>query len=79
MATTTTLGIKVDIDLKNRLQYHADKLNCTPHWLHKQALITYLEQIERGLTPDELRHLTPTTTESDNAVNYPLDSRKPPF
>ncbi|HLU04783.1 MAG TPA: trifunctional transcriptional regulator/proline dehydrogenase/L-glutamate gamma-semialdehyde dehydrogenase [Advenella sp.] len=79
MATTTTLGIKVDTDLKNRLQYHADKLNCTPHWLHKQALITYLEQIERGLTPDELRHLAPAAADNDSAVTYQLDNRKPPF
>ncbi|XOT98233.1 hypothetical protein ACMTAU_10135, partial [Alcaligenes pakistanensis] len=46
---STTLGIKVDIELRERLRRAADQLQCTPHWLHKQALLSYIEGIERGV------------------------------
>ena len=51
---STTLGIKVDIELRERLRRAADQLQCTPHWLHKQALLSYIEGIERGVLPSEL-------------------------
>ena len=31
--------------------------NCTPHWLHKQAILAYLDRIERGHLPAEMSHL----------------------
>ena len=74
----TTLGIKVDSTLKERLQHNASKLNCTPHWLHKQALLAYLDQIERGHTPEELAHLMIQSGESD--IDMPdNDAANPPF
>jgi len=54
---TTTLGVKVDDALRDRLKNAAAKLNCTPHWLHKQALAAYLDRIEAGLLPAEIAHL----------------------
>ncbi|MGB3289957.1 MAG: trifunctional transcriptional regulator/proline dehydrogenase/L-glutamate gamma-semialdehyde dehydrogenase, partial [Burkholderiaceae bacterium] len=53
---TTTLGVKVDESLRERLKASADKLGCTPHWLHKQALLAYVEAIERGQLPAEIAH-----------------------
>ncbi|MFV9474509.1 trifunctional transcriptional regulator/proline dehydrogenase/L-glutamate gamma-semialdehyde dehydrogenase [Advenella sp. RU8] len=74
----TTLGIKVDSTLKERLQHNASKLNCTPHWLHKQALLAYLDQIERGHTPEELAHLVIQASEGD--IDIPdNDAVNPPF
>ncbi len=35
---STTLGVKVDDALRERLKTTAQKLNCTPQWLHKQAI-----------------------------------------
>ena len=46
--TGTTLGVKVDESLRERLRQAADRLGCTPHWLHKQALVSAIERIERG-------------------------------
>ncbi len=63
MTDYTTLGVKVDTATKERLQKSAQQLNCTPHWLHKQALTAYLEQIERGTLPQELAHLKGESTE----------------
>src|SRR5690606_2331703 len=55
---TTTLGVKVDETLRQRLKAAADKLGCTPHWLHKQALLSYIDAIEHGRLPDDISHLT---------------------
>ena len=54
---TTTLGVKVDEALRDRLKVAAQKLGCTPHWLHKQALLAYIDAIERGQFPEEISYL----------------------
>lgn len=48
---TITLGVKVDETLRERLKLIATELGCTPHALHKQALLAYVEAIERGQIP----------------------------
>ncbi|CAG9183353.1 trifunctional transcriptional regulator/proline dehydrogenase/L-glutamate gamma-semialdehyde dehydrogenase [Cupriavidus respiraculi] len=48
---TTTLGVKLDDASRDRLKRVAQSIDRTPHWLIKQAIFTYLEQIERGDTP----------------------------
>ncbi|WEJ74587.1 trifunctional transcriptional regulator/proline dehydrogenase/L-glutamate gamma-semialdehyde dehydrogenase [Pseudomonas sp. PSE14] len=50
---TTTLGVKLDDATRERLKLAAQQLDRTPHWLIKQAIFTYLEQVEGGLTPAE--------------------------
>jgi RHH-type transcriptional regulator, proline utilization regulon repressor / proline dehydrogenase / delta 1-pyrroline-5-carboxylate dehydrogenase len=45
---TTTIGVKLDDDLRNRLRKAADKLGRTPHWLIKQSIVSILERVERG-------------------------------
>ena len=54
----TTLGVKVDESLRERLSRAADRLGCTPHWLHKQALLGAIERIERG---ERLADFAPTS------------------
>ncbi|MCS3457916.1 trifunctional transcriptional regulator/proline dehydrogenase/L-glutamate gamma-semialdehyde dehydrogenase [Aeromonas sp. BIGb0445] len=54
---TTTLGVKLDEATRDRLKQAAQTIDRTPHWLIKQAIFTYLEQLERGLTPTELSGL----------------------
>lgn len=54
---TTTIGIKVDELMRDRLKAAAQQLGCTPHWLHKQALHSYLEAIEQGKPLPELQYL----------------------
>ncbi len=53
---TTTLGVKVDETLRERLKVAANKLGCTPHWLHKQAVLAYVDAIERGQLPAEISY-----------------------
>ncbi len=50
--TAVTLGIKVDEVLRARIKDAAGGLEKTPHWLIKQAVIQYLERIERGESSD---------------------------
>lgn len=58
---TTTIGIKVDELMRDRLKAAAQQLGCTPHWLHKQALHSYLEAIEQGKPLPELQYLGNTS------------------
>ncbi|MDM5093503.1 trifunctional transcriptional regulator/proline dehydrogenase/L-glutamate gamma-semialdehyde dehydrogenase [Aeromonas rivipollensis] len=60
---TTTLGVKLDEATRDRLKQAAQTLDRTPHWLIKQAIFTYLEQLERGLTPPEQSGLAAATGE----------------
>lgn len=66
---TTTLGVKVDESVRERLRIAADKLGCTAHWLHKQALTAYIDAIERGQLPDEIRFFA--GQDSDSSCDAP--------
>ncbi|MEW6256340.1 MAG: trifunctional transcriptional regulator/proline dehydrogenase/L-glutamate gamma-semialdehyde dehydrogenase [Pseudomonadota bacterium] len=45
---STTLGIKVDEALKDRLRAAAERCGRTPHWLAKQAILSLLDTLEAG-------------------------------
>jgi len=47
---STTVGIKVDDLLRERIRNAAQNLNRTPHWLIKQAVVQYVDALERGAT-----------------------------
>ncbi len=47
---STTIGIKVDETLRERIRAAADQVGRTPHWLLKQAALLYVDAIERGAT-----------------------------
>ena len=49
--STVTLGLKVDEALRSRIKAAATQQGRTPHWLIKQAVLQYVDQIERGLLP----------------------------
>ena len=46
--STPPLDIKVDEALHNRRKNIADRNNRSLQWLTRQALVSYLEAIERG-------------------------------
>ena len=70
---TVTLGVKVDEALRERLRVLAESLGCTPHWLHKQALLSYIEAIERGQVPAEIdRRADADSTEASAVEPEPL-------
>ena len=76
---TTTLGVKLDDATRERLKQAAQSLDRTPHWMIKQAIFNYLEQVERGLTPAEHSGLAAAAGEeslenlSEQAVQVFLD------
>ncbi len=45
---TTTMGVKLDDATRDRIRQAARQIDRTPHWLIKQAIFNYLEQIEQG-------------------------------
>jgi len=45
---TVTLGIKVDESLRIRIKEASTLQGKTPHWLIKQAVMQYVESVERG-------------------------------
>jgi len=51
---TTTLGVKVDESVRDRLKTASEQTGYTAHALHKQALLSYLSRIEKGQLPAEL-------------------------
>lgn len=69
MVNTVTLGVKVDEALRERLKKAALRLGCTPHWLHKQALLSYIEAIEQGQIPADLTWLSPESDVSDHDLS----------
>ena len=49
--STVTLGLKVDEALRTRIREAAAQQGRAPHWLIKQAVLQYVENMERGLSP----------------------------
>ena len=49
--STVTLGLKVDEALRSRIREAAVQQGRTPHWLIKQAVLLYVDSLERGVLP----------------------------
>ncbi|WP_171998571.1 trifunctional transcriptional regulator/proline dehydrogenase/L-glutamate gamma-semialdehyde dehydrogenase [Cronobacter sp. JZ38] len=75
---TTTMGVKLDDATRERIKAAATKIDRTPHWLIKQAIFNYLEQLENsdGL-PELPALLAGATNESDEAAAPPEESHQP--
>ena len=72
---TTTMGVKLDEATRDRIRQAAGQIDRTPHWLIKQAIFNYLEQLERGDALPEFP-LQATTQESDDT---PVEELHQPF
>ncbi|MGV3346260.1 trifunctional transcriptional regulator/proline dehydrogenase/L-glutamate gamma-semialdehyde dehydrogenase [Enterobacteriaceae bacterium LUAb1] len=46
---TTTMGVKLDDATRERIKNAAQKIDRTPHWLIKQSIFNYLNQLESGV------------------------------
>ena len=66
MATSTTLGVKLDEATRDRLKEAARRIERTPHWLIKQAIFSYLEALESGMTLPELQGIAQRLAEGDH-------------
>lgn len=49
--SATTMGVKIDDDLRARLRAAAEQQGCTPHALVKQAIIHAVGRVQLGLSP----------------------------
>ena len=54
---TVTLGLKVDEALRDRIRDAATLQGRAPHWLIKQAVLQYVDALERGATTIRLTGL----------------------
>ncbi|MDT3604826.1 trifunctional transcriptional regulator/proline dehydrogenase/L-glutamate gamma-semialdehyde dehydrogenase [Cronobacter dublinensis] len=75
---TTTMGVKLDDATRERIKAAATKIDRTPHWLIKQAIFNYLEQLENsdGL-PELPALLAGAANESEDAAVPPEESHQP--
>ncbi|QEY64013.1 trifunctional transcriptional regulator/proline dehydrogenase/L-glutamate gamma-semialdehyde dehydrogenase [Metapseudomonas lalkuanensis] len=80
MATSTTLGVKLDEATRDRLKEAARRIERTPHWLIKQAIFSYLEALESGMTLPELQGIAQRLAEGDHdALEALPESAHQPF
>lgn len=54
MTFTTTVGVKLSTEEKERLKQVSASLDRTPHWVIKQLIHTFITKAEQGATSDEL-------------------------
>ncbi|WP_354678359.1 trifunctional transcriptional regulator/proline dehydrogenase/L-glutamate gamma-semialdehyde dehydrogenase [Cupriavidus plantarum] len=76
---TTTLGVKLDDASRERLKRVAQSIDRTPHWLIKQAIFTYLEQVERGHQPHEAGAAAVSEADGAEANEFAGDAMPQPF
>lgn len=63
---STTMGVKLDEATRERLKIAASKLGRTPHWLIRQAIFSYLGQLEQNSNaPETVNTLTDALTEAE--------------
>jgi RHH-type proline utilization regulon transcriptional repressor/proline dehydrogenase/delta 1-pyrroline-5-carboxylate dehydrogenase len=62
----TTVGVKLDESVRERLKAAASKGGRTSHWLIKQAIHSHLEMLERGQSLDEVFDTDRATPERDH-------------
>ncbi|CAM5214749.1 trifunctional transcriptional regulator/proline dehydrogenase/L-glutamate gamma-semialdehyde dehydrogenase [Oligella ureolytica] len=54
--SSTTLGVKVNPELRERIRNAAERIGRTQHWFIKQSIYSMLEEIESGRLPASLQH-----------------------
>ncbi|MDU7871096.1 MAG: proline dehydrogenase family protein, partial [Pantoea sp.] len=73
---TTTMGVKLDDATRERIKLAAQRIESTPHWLIKQAIINYLGHLESGDSLPEIPLSSLATVEADEALT---DETHQPF
>lgn len=53
MTTTTTMGVKIDTEIRDRLRALGERKQRSPHWLMRQAIVRYLEEEEEAQRRNE--------------------------
>ncbi|MBK4775449.1 trifunctional transcriptional regulator/proline dehydrogenase/L-glutamate gamma-semialdehyde dehydrogenase [Candidatus Pantoea edessiphila] len=73
---TSTMGIKLDNNINNRIKIAARNINKTTYWLIKQAILNYLIKIEEGIVLPEISY---SCTDIKNNNEIILDQIYQPF
>jgi len=76
---STTMGVKLDDETRERIKQAATRIDRTPHWLIKQAIFNYLEQLENQESLPELSGLKTVTGADDGPDDEPVDNPPQPF
>ncbi|ELY2668790.1 trifunctional transcriptional regulator/proline dehydrogenase/L-glutamate gamma-semialdehyde dehydrogenase [Cronobacter sakazakii] len=76
---TTTMGVKLDDATRERIKSAATKIDRTPHWLIKQAIFNYLEQLENSNGLPELPALLAGAANESDEVPAPVEDTHQPF
>ena len=72
---TTTMGVKLDEATRERIKRAASQIDRTSHWLIKQAIFNYLEQLERGDALPEI----PLQASAQEGEENPVEEQHQPF
>ena len=72
---TTTMGVKLDEATRERIKRAASQIDRTSHWLIKQAIFNYLEQLERGDALPEI----PLQAATQEGEEMPAEEQHQPF
>ncbi|MCQ8240164.1 trifunctional transcriptional regulator/proline dehydrogenase/L-glutamate gamma-semialdehyde dehydrogenase [Rhizosaccharibacter radicis] len=70
---STTIGVKIDEELRGRLRQVADANGRTPHWLVKQALMAALKRLEDGASLQDVMEAS-VPVPAASAGTPPMDS-----
>ncbi|EOI5727389.1 trifunctional transcriptional regulator/proline dehydrogenase/L-glutamate gamma-semialdehyde dehydrogenase [Cronobacter malonaticus] len=76
---TTTMGVKLDDATRERIKSAATKIDRTPHWLIKQAIFNYLEQLENSDGLPELPALLAGAAHESDEAPAPVEESHQPF
>ncbi|EOC0416343.1 trifunctional transcriptional regulator/proline dehydrogenase/L-glutamate gamma-semialdehyde dehydrogenase [Cronobacter malonaticus] len=76
---TTTMGVKLDDATRERIKFAATKIDRTPHWLIKQAIFNYLEQLENSDGLPELPALLAGAANESDEAPAPVEESHQPF
>ncbi|MFJ5471967.1 trifunctional transcriptional regulator/proline dehydrogenase/L-glutamate gamma-semialdehyde dehydrogenase [Pectobacterium carotovorum] len=78
---STTMGVKLDEETRERIKAAAQRIDRTPHWLIKQAIFHYLERLESGLdTPETPQWANVSHSEAEEIMPQSQEEEThPPF
>ncbi|HHR6128805.1 TPA: trifunctional transcriptional regulator/proline dehydrogenase/L-glutamate gamma-semialdehyde dehydrogenase [Providencia alcalifaciens] len=72
MSSTTTMGVRLDEETRDRIKAAAQRLDRTSHWLIKQAIYNYLEQLDNNQIIPELSTVLDTKDQhSSDEISSP--------
>ncbi|WP_228075389.1 trifunctional transcriptional regulator/proline dehydrogenase/L-glutamate gamma-semialdehyde dehydrogenase [Providencia alcalifaciens] len=79
MSSTTTMGVRLDEETRDRIKAAAQRLDRTSHWLIKQAIYNYLEQLDNNQIIPELSTVLDTKDQNLSDDTSSVETLYQPF